>query len=635
MSDFLLEIIRAIVVLIIFFYLWWVGSKENIRKQAGWIFIMSGFGLVLFGMLIDITDEFPSLDKYVVIGDTEIQAFLEKVVGYLVGFLLLSIGFWKWMPTVVSLNKTKLELQKSHEQLEEKVRERTLDLQKSKERLTVTLRSIGDGVIGTDNEGKVTLMNMMAEKLTGWSQADALGRPLHEVFPVINKETHQRCESLVDKVLQSGMIVGLANHTVLVRRDGRQLDLADNGAPIRNQEGKVEGVVLVFRDVTEALKMKDEILKARKLESVGVLAGGIAHDFNNILAAILGNISLAAHILNPDHEVYELLSEVEKASLRAKDLTQQLLTFSKGGDPIKTTATIIDVIKDSADFVISGANVKCAYEIPDHLWPVEIDKGQISQVIQNLIVNASQAMPDGGIIKVSCENFVKKKIDALPIADGNYIKLIISDTGSGVPLRLLSKIFDPYFTTKKEGNGLGLAVCYSIIDKHNGHISVESIEGEGTSFAIYLPTLEEVLPSQQVNHAPMLSGKGKILVMDDNEMVRNISQKMLSIMGYEVFLANDGSEAIESYQNAMDSGSPFGAVIMDLTIPGGMGGREAGQKLLVIDPDVKIIVSSGYSNDPIMACHLDYGFKAAVAKPFQINELSLTLQSVLTVEQSA
>ncbi|MCK5192966.1 MAG: response regulator, partial [Desulfobulbaceae bacterium] len=354
-----------------------------------------------------------------------------------------------------------------------------------------------------------------------------------------------------------------------------------------------------------------------------------------ILAAILGNASLAGHILNPDHEVCELLSEIAKASLRAKDLTQQLLTFSKGGDPIKTTATITDVIKDSADFVISGANAKCAYEIPNHLWAVKIDKGQISQVIQNLIVNANHAMPDGGIIKVSCENFVKKKTDALPIADGNYIKLIISDTGSGVPFRLLSKIFDPYFTTKKEGSGLGLAVCYSIINKHDGHISVESIEGEGTSFTIYLPALEEIVPSQQVNHAPVLSGKGKILVMDDDEMVRNMAQRMLSTMGYEVFLVSDGSEAIDSYQNAMDSDSPFDAVTMDLTIPGGMGGEEAGRKLLVIDPDVRIIISSGYSNDPIMACHLDYGFKAAVAKPFQMNELSLALESVLTVEQSA
>jgi PAS domain S-box-containing protein len=324
MSDFLLETIRAIVVFVIFFYLWWVGNREHISKQTGWGFIMSGFGLVLFGMLIDITDEFPGLDKYVIIGDTEIQAFLEKVVGYLVGFLLLSIGFWKWMPTVVSLNKTKLELQKSHEQLEEKVRERTLDLQKSKEHLAVTLLSIGDGVISTDSEGKITLINMIAEELTGWSQADSLDRPLHEVFHIINIKTKEPAVNPVERVLKSGEIVSLANHTILIAKDGTEYQIADSAAPIRDDIGNITGTVLVFRDVTKEYRMREKLQQNEKL-------------LNSVFESIQDGVS----ILNLDLTIRYVNSVMnkwytEKLPLEGKKCFQCYHNADKPCDPCPT-----------------------------------------------------------------------------------------------------------------------------------------------------------------------------------------------------------------------------------------------------------------------------------------------------------
>ncbi len=522
--------------------------------------------------------------------------------------------------TISELEKENIERRKAQ-----------VDLADEKERLSVTLRSIGDGVITTDISGNIVLLNKVTESLTGWSSEEAAGRPLEEVFHIINEQTREKCENPATIALSSGQIVGLANRTVLIARDGRERNIADSGAPILDAESNIIGAVLVFRDVTEQIRTEKELLKVKKLESIGVLASGIAHDFNNILTAILGNINLALFDDDLKVRTKKLLSEAEKASLMAKDLTQQLLTFAKGGDPVKEVSSLESVIKDSADFVLHGDKVACRYDIPEDLCLVNIDKGQISQVVQNIVLNASHAMPEGGIIKITCENLSSVSKKVLPFAkDGRFIKICIQDSGIGMPENVVEKIFDPYFSTKHGGSGLGLAITQSIITKHGGHISVESTPGVGSTFSIYLPVSEKTKTKKQeslVEHKA--SSPAKILIMDDEEMVRTVAKEMLIQLGHEVGLAADGKEALQLYQESKDSGRLFDLVILDLTIPGGMGGKEAIKEILKIDSNAKVIVSSGYSNDPVMANFRDYGFCSAIVKPYQLQKLSKVISQLL------
>jgi PAS domain S-box-containing protein len=543
------------------------------------------------------------------------------------GQFLVSIG------DVIGVAIENAALYKNVAELLEETRLQTEALAAEKERLAVTLRSIGDGVITTDTEGRIVLLNKVAELLTGWTQEEASGKPLNEVFHLINKKSGERCENALDRVLKAGEVVGSAHHTALVARDGAERLITDNGAPIRDQEGRIIGVVLVFRDVTEKQKMEEEVLKAQKLDSIGVLAGGIAHDFNNILTTILGNISLAKTYVRVGDQILDRLAEAERASLRAKDLTHQLLTFSKGGAPVKKTTSIADIIKESAGFALRGSNVRCEFSIPDDLWPVEADEGQISQVIQNLIINADQAMPHGGIVTVQVKNLTVSADQGLSLKPGKYVKMSIQDQGVGIPEENLSKIFDPYFTTKPGGSGLGLATTYSIIKKHEGYITVESEMSVGTTFTIYLPASEKKAPITPVGRANPSAGRGRILVMDDEVMIRDLTGHILRRAGYEVAFAADGAEALALYVNGRDAGQPFDGVIMDLTIPGGMGGKEAIKRLRDIDPHVKAIVSSGYSNDPVMANFREYGFSGCVAKPYKIEELHQALHKMLCAEK--
>lgn len=422
----------------------------------------------------------------------------------------------------------------------------------------------------------------------------------------------------------------------IVKPDGSIRWIRDRGFPIRNEWGEVYRIAGVATDITERKRMEAELLKTQKLESIGLLAGGIAHDFNNILTAILLNISLVKRRLNPQDEIFKRMAEAEKACQQAKDLTQQLLTFSKGGAPIKKITSLVELVKDSAGFALRGSKIRCEFSMPEDLWPVEVDEGQLSQVIHNLVINAQQAMPEGGTIRIGAEN---KTLEAegeqgLPLQAGRYIKLYITDEGIGIPEEHLSKIFDPYFTTKQNGSGLGLTISYSIIKNHNGYLGVESEPGSGTTFYIYLPASQQGVPTRDNfvgADIQILSktGKGKVLVMDDEEMIREATDQILGYLGYEVASAKDGAEAIKLYKSARESGQPFDVVILDLTIPGGMGGKEAIQKLLELDPQAKVIVSSGYSNDPVMAEYKRYGFIDVIAKPYKIEELNQTLAKVI------
>jgi len=497
-------------------------------------------------------------------------------------------------------------------------------LEESRERLAVTLQSIGDGVITTDTDGRVMLLNGVAQKMTGWSQAEAEGQPLAEVFRIVDAHG-DACADPVRQVLDASTTIDFGRHTLLVGRNQPERPIADSSAPIRDQSGKIIGVVLVFRDMTEALRSEEERIKIKKLESVGVLAAGIAHDFNNLLAAILGNLDLAHLLVPEEHESAKLLGEAKKAALRAKGLTQQLLTFAKGGAPVRQVAAIGAVIRDSADFVLRGSNVTCNYDIPDDLWLVAIDQGQMSQVIQNIILNARQAMPDGGTIAVTCRN------RPAPEANGNRVAIVISDNGPGMPAATLERIFDPYYTTKSEGSGLGLAVCHSIIIKHHGAIEASSQSGKGTTFTILLPassesTATEAMAAEETSRPPAL----RLLLMDDEAMVREISRQMLEYLGHTVQTVAEGRGAIAAYKEAMASGKGFDLAIMDLTIPGGMGGKEAVGEIMALDPRARVLVASGYADDPVMADCTTYGFVGCVKKPFLLAELDAAIRQAVT-----
>jgi len=383
-------------------------------------------------------------------------------------------------------------------------------------------------------------------------------------------------------------------------------------------------IIAIIRNITERKRMQGELLRVQKLESISILAGGIAHDFNNILTAILGNISLAKMYANPEDKICEKLTEAEKASVRAKDLTQQLLTFSKGGQPIVKTAHVTRLLKDTTSFALTGSNVRCEFFMSEDLWPVEMDEGQMSQVINNLVINAVKSMPKGGTIKVWAENATvgtERTKQSLPLEGENYVKISIQDQGIGIPKEHLRKIFDPYFTTRKKGSGLGLAISYSIVQKHHGYITAESELGVGTTFHIFLPASEKEVITETHAKEIVRGEKGRVLIMDDEEIVRDVASGMLEHIGYEVEVAKDGAEAIALYEQAQESQVPFDVVILDLTVPGGMGGKETIEKLIELDPQAKAIVSSGYSTDPVMSDFREYGFSSVVSKPYKIEEL--------------
>ena len=549
--------------------------------------------------------------------------------------------------------KAEEDLREINLHLEEKVQERTSEvedknrdlhneimvrqaaeqnLSAEKERLAITLRSIADGVITADINGNILLLNRVAEKITGWSQQEAAGRDVSEVFRITGETSGENIENSVEMALNLGQVVN-SDCSTLITRDGNEISVADSAAPIRDKESRIAGIVLVIRDITEKLKTEEELLKMRKLESVGVLAGGIAHDFNNLLTAIMGNISLVNQLIPAENKISRLLAAAEKATVRAKNLTQQLLTLAKGGEPVRETSSIGQVIQESADFVLHGDKSKCKLEMPEDLWLVDIDRGQVGQVVQNLILNARQAMPGGGSIQISCENLestTEEDPNPLLPKQNKYVKISVTDTGIGMPENVIDKVFDPYFSTKQEGSGLGLAITHSIIKKHNGQITVKSTPGEGTAFNIYLPlSKEKSLVTASHFEVPELPENTKVLVMDDDELVRDIATEMLTHLGCEIVPALNGEEAVDLFRQAKSNGHPFDLVIMDLTIPGGMGGQEAVTHVLKEDSAAKVVVASGYSTNPVLANYRDYGFSAAIAKPFQIKDLAEVIKGLL------
>ncbi|HAY21809.1 MAG TPA: hypothetical protein DCY27_06515 [Desulfobacterales bacterium] len=401
--------------------------------------------------------------------------------------------------------------------------------------------------------------------------------------------------------------------------------------PMMNRtSGQLAAVIAHVRDVTEYKRAQDERLQCSKLESLATLAGGIAHDFNNILTAILGNIGLVLLQEVIKSEVQDRLMQAQQACFQAQTLARQLLTFAKGGAPIKRIVCLAKLLKESVTLTLSGSNTLCDLSIPAELWAVEADAGQLGQAFSNLLMNADQAMPEGGVLKVAAENLIVQAKSALPLPGGKYVKLTFTDQGIGISPKYLNKIFDPYFSTRHKGSGLGLTTAYAIIKNHAGIIQVDSQVGIGTTFTVYLPATEKETVQDEPRSVESIRGQGKILVMDDEKMVRDVLGRMLMQLGYTVELVCEGSQVLERFVQAKKSGSPFDAVILDLTIPGGLGGKSTIRELLKIDPQVKAIVSSGYYDDPVMANYQDYGFCEVIAKPYRITELGEIVRRVIT-----
>ncbi|UNC92250.1 hybrid sensor histidine kinase/response regulator [Candidatus Contubernalis alkaliaceticus] len=433
------------------------------------------------------------------------------------------------------------------------------------------------------------------------------------------------------KVLAGGEPV-YNNSGTIHHNEEETIYLSISGAPIFDPAGDVEQVVLTVNDITQQKKMNEEILKADKLDSIGLLAGGIAHDFNNFMAVILGNISLVK-IRNKDKKISVNLEHMENASLQARELTRKLFVFAKGGAPVKKTVHMQKLLMDTVGFVLSGSMSVHEIQVAEDLYPVEADESQIGQVINNIVINAVQAMPGGGKISLSACNITLEGNEiknVLPLPPGDYVRISIVDEGVGIPANQLDKIFDPFYSTKLKGSGLGLATSHTIIQNHGGIIQVESQPGLGSNFFVYLPAYAGPYLEPQENKQ-LYFGEGRILIMDDDELILKTCSEMLKYLGYHVSCAYNGAEAIRLYKEALSekAESPFIAVILDLTIPGGMGGKEAIKQLRKIDPEVKAIVSSGYSDDPVIANYQYYGFSECVNKPYQIKQISRALAKII------
>ncbi len=502
-------------------------------------------------------------------------------------------------------------------------------LRESEAKLNAMLQSIGDHIRMVDKDLNILWANETSKEAFG---AGIVGRKCYDICHYSNsrREPDQLSPCLAlnafldEKVHEGDIYVTEKNGDVRCYH-------CTASVALRDEEGRPATVIEISRDTTERNQLEEERAKASKLESIGILAGGIAHDFNNILTTILINISLAKMMLTGDsnEEIRERLTLSENAGKRATGLTYQLLTFSKGGEPVKEIALLEELIKESTGFSLRGSNVRSRHYLDKDLWSCEIDKGQISQVVNNLVINADQAMPNGGTISVYAKNVVIDSRDALPLEPDKYVKITIKDQGYGIPEDYLPKIFDPYFTTKQKGSGLGLATCYSIVKRHGGHIAVESEQNAGTSFHVYLPASLEQVPERKETKEEADLPKGKILVMDDEQEVFEAAVRVLERLGQKAEGVTDGVEAVKLYKKAMKSGKPFDVVILDLTIPGGMGGKETIEKLRKIDPDVRAIVSSGYSNDPVMSEPEKFGFRGVVPKPYKIGQLRGVLCKVM------
>ena len=508
---------------------------------------------------------------------------------------------------------------------EEKIRQ-------SEEFIRSILDTVDEAFIVIDREYRILTANKAYCGQVGVGDEKIIGQHCYEISHKSSRPCYEEGEECATRrVFETGK----PHSAIHLHKDTHDnlLYVETKAFPIKDESGTVISVIETINNITEKHLLEEERLKTQKLESIGTLAGGIAHDFNNLLQGVFGYISLAKMTANDRDKSTVALEQAEKALHLSVNLTTQLLTFSKGGKPVKKLVDLRPIIKNSAKFTLSGSRSDLSLNIPEDLWQAEADGGQLGQVIQNIVLNADQSMPVGGTIRVTSTNMAKGNASLPPgLSQGNHVMIAIQDSGVGIPEQYLSKIFDPYFTTKEKGSGLGLATSYSIIKNHDGIIDVKTKPGVGSTFTIYLPAIvwkgrtESVEKQQQTTQ----SGRARVLVMDDDEVIRNLSSELLGLLGHDVEVAKDGQEAIKKYQDAIATGIPFDLVILDLTVRGSMGGVETVQQLLKMDPQVKAVVSSGYSDDASIADYMSQGFKASLKKPYDVDALREVLNKMLT-----
>ena len=508
-------------------------------------------------------------------------------------------------------------------------------LNRSEKNLRDITSHMAEGLYVLDTTGRITFMNEEAERLFGWTLEELNEKGAHRLVhfrrpdgtPLPIEECRMHRVTVAGERFSS-------DDEVFVRKDGTVFPVSVVCSPIV-EDNRIVASVTAFRDITETKRLEQALLNTQKLDSLGILAGGIAHDFNNLLTSIMGNVSLSRLQLPPAGRVTRLLAEAETACTQAKDLSYRLLTFSKGGEPFKKILALPQFLKDSVNLSLSGSNVTAIFRLSDGPASVEADEGQLRQVINNLVINAREAMPSGGTLLVEDEQVEVDAEAALPLQPGTYIRISFMDQGAGIAPESLLKIFDPYFSTKEmgseKGRGLGLAICHSIVRKHGGLITAESTVGKGTTMHVYLPLAAPAPAAARTTSTGAASptAKARILVMDDEERVLAIIREILAYLEYDVVCAREGDEAIDRYRLAAESGAPFDLVILDLTVPGGAGGIDALRKLKGIDPRVRAMVSSGYADDPILKNFKTYGFVGAIAKPYDVGQLSESLRQAL------
>lgn len=504
-------------------------------------------------------------------------------------------------------------------------------LKSAKAELEKMLESIGEGVIAVNKELDVIFANKMSASICGFEGENISGRRISEVFKLINVISRKETPNPAEKTMQTLQIVGLEHNSAIITPSGEEKFLSASSAPILDENHNLKGAILVFRDISDRKRMEEELLKMSKLEALGVLAGGIAHDFNNLLTGITGNISYAKFIIAEDSPAQEALNTAEQIAFKAKDLTSQFRTFSKGGAPVKKAVHISESLKPIVEFALRGSRVKTLFNIDGDLWPAEIDEGQINQLITNIVLNAVQAMPEGGNLFVTAVNELVGKGNPMSLAAGKYVKFSFRDEGHGIAAQDLTKIFDPYYSTRPAGSGLGLTASYSIVRKHGGIITAESVYGSGATFNVFLPASLEGAGHLEPDHKKSKSSSAgrKILVMDDESIVREVTSNLLKHLGYEVHTVNNGSEAIAAFVRAHEENRPFDALILDLIVPGDLGGQEVLQQLNARGLDAKAIAASGFSNETIMAEYKRYGFCAMISKPYKIKELDEMIQKII------
>ncbi len=578
-------------------------SSYLVILRLGLPLLQAGWPIFTYGLLFDFLDEF-TLDK---------DFFNDAIEDALniFGLLLVASGFYH------SYRRRVAELEQS-QRAEERLR-----LEKS--RLAATLGSIGDCVIATDLEGRITGASDAACALFQRRRGELLGEPVAATGTWLLTGLEEELDLVAGVLAQPGAFA--------VRRDfrvrqagGRQVLVELAGQPIREGEEPPSGVILAFHDVTERRELEQEAVKASKLESVGLLAGGVAHDFNNIMTAIMSWSALPAGADgDPDP-----LEEIRQACLRGKRLSTQLMGLAKGGEPIKEPVDLRRLVLEEARFVLRGSRVALEDRTGGGVALTEADPGQISQVVHNLIRNAEQSMPDGGKVALELESVSLAGDPSLP--DGHYLALRVIDQGKSIPAEHLDRLFDPYFTTKSGGHGLGLATSYMIVRRHGGRITVHSEPGTGTAFEVFLPAIEGADPAA-LGDAPSQVPPGcRLLLVDDDASIRMPLEAALSQAGFHVVAAASGEEGVSLYENALDRGARFDAVVMDLTMPGGVSGDKAMLQLLSLDPGACGIVASGYHDAPVLADHRSYGFRGLITKPFSAEQL--TLEVLRSIEEA-